>query len=69
MASEQERAQRALVRAARAYHKADEERRARLVALQAAMREADAAGLMRQRIVEQSGVARQTVYDALAAGD
>ena len=64
-----EKARARLIEAAKRYHAADEQRRKALEALRVEMRRADAAGMMRKTIVRESGVARQTVWDALAEGE
>jgi hypothetical protein len=57
----------ALKRAARKYEKAVAAREAALHELVLAMRAADQAGVARNEIQRTSGLARQTVYDAVTA--
>ena len=63
-----EKARARLIAAAKRYHAADEARRKALDELRVEMRRADAVGMMRKTIVAESGVARQTVWDALDQG-
>jgi hypothetical protein len=57
----------ALKRAARKYEKAQAAREAAMHALVLAMRAADQAGVARNEIQRASGLARQTVYNAVTA--
>lgn len=67
--STQNDARRRLIRAAGVFAAAVEARDDARARLQAAIRDADEAGIQRSEIVELSGVARQTVYDAIRAAD
>lgn len=55
--------------AARRYHAAQAKRDEAMCGLQDAIRAADAAGAVRQHVIDTAGVGRQTVYDAIAGKD
>lgn len=61
-----ERARARLREASSAYWKAKHAERRAMSALRVEMRAADKAGMMRKTIVAETGLARQTVWDALA---
>lgn len=60
-----ERAMRAVEKAATKLHAAEQERERAIQELAAKIRHADSLGVVRSRLVEQSGLARQTVYNIL----